>query len=476
MKTIKLYSLIMLLSILFGCSEDAMDTINNNPNNPKKVESRFILTDVMTSTAFSITGSDYAFYSSVYMELNVGIWGQMYNAEKRLVDPASATTYNNSWNAQYRNLYELKTSIEQCSENGPEKGNFVNLGISQILFAYNLAMLTDLMGDIPVTEALQPGKVYQPRIDKQEAVYTEVFRLLDEAILNLGKATTYPSIGNQDLIYKGDKAKWIKAANALKARFTMRLSFRSAKYDKVIEYANASFTGAAEELKYTYTGSASVNPFSRFFQDRNYFGASKSLSDKLTERNDPRSAKFFKPATGQSSVIFAPNGNPEQRQAYYGYSGLTSVTAPTYLMSYHELQFLKAEALVRSTPSQVAAAETELVKGIQAAFVKVGLTATDATTYYNNNVKARFDANPLKEIMIQKYLASYEDEGIEAYNDYRRLKAMGDDLITLASTLQFPQRFTYGSSDVTTNPNVRNAYGDGSYVYTEKVWWAGGTR
>jgi hypothetical protein len=37
-------------------------------------------------------------------------------------------------------------------------------------------------------------------------------------------------------------------------------------------------------------------------------------------------------------------------------------------------------------------------------------------------------------------------------------------------------RFTYGADDVTTNLNIAEAYGDGSYIYTENVWWAGGTR
>jgi hypothetical protein len=81
--------------------------------------------------------------------------------------------------------------------------------------------------------------------------------------------------------------------------------------------------------------------------------------------------------------------------------------------------------------------------------------------------------------MNQKYIAFFEEEAVEAYNDYRRLKAMGNNVITLENPLdatKFPLRFTYGSSDVTTNANVRSAYGDGSYVYTENVWWAGGTR
>jgi hypothetical protein len=65
---------------------------------------------------------------------------------------------------------------------------------------------------------------------------------------------------------------------------------------------------------------------------------------------------------------------------------------------------------------------------------------------------------------------------VEAYNDYRRLVAMGNNVIQLANTRQFPLRLTYGDSDVSTNQNISDAYGNGNYVYTEKVWWAGGTR
>jgi hypothetical protein len=55
---------------------------------------------------------------------------------------------------------------------------------------------------------------------------------------------------------------------------------------------------------------------------------------------------------------------------------------------------------------------------------------------------------------------------------------MGDNVIELSHPMpdRFPLRFTYGSSDVTTNVLIRDAYGDGSYVYTQNVWWAGGTR
>ena len=155
------------------------------------------------------------------------------------------------------------------------------------------------------------------------------------------------------------------------------------------------------------------------------------------------------------------------------------LSAPTRLMSYHELQFVKAEAYVRMGAAQLANASDALKKGVEAAFIKVGLTAAEADAYYTASVLPRFTADPLKEVMNQKYLALYDEEAIESYNDYRRLKAMGNEnLITLANPnkTKFPLRFTYGTSDVTTNLNIKDAYGDGTYVYTENVWWAGGTR
>ena len=109
------------------------------------------------------------------------------------------------------------------------------------------------------------------------------------------------------------------------------------------------------------------------------------------------------------------------------------------------------------------------------------LSSDDADSYFTNSVTPRFNSNPLKEVLLQKYLAFYgaSGESLEAYNDYRRLLALGQtDFIGLQNPLntqsKFPLRFAYGASDVTTNPNVKAAYGDGSYVYQKAVWWAGG--
>ncbi len=48
----------VLSVVLSGCSEDAMDRINKDHGHTQSVAGRFILTDVITSTAFSNAGGD----------------------------------------------------------------------------------------------------------------------------------------------------------------------------------------------------------------------------------------------------------------------------------------------------------------------------------------------------------------------------------------------------------------------------------
>ena len=494
MKKIATILLIAVVSSLsFACSEDTMDDINKNVNVAEDMLTRLTITDMMLSSAFR-TASDYAFYASIYIEHAVGTWNQTYQAEMRMTEPISASTYNNSWGSQYSDMKDLKKVIEKCSEGGSEAGNYHTLGIAQILLAYNLAQLTDLMGDTPWSEACQPGVIFQPKLDKQEAIYADVMKLLDDGIANLNKTTTWASLGTQDFLYAGNSSRWIKAGYGLKARALMRLSLKSPKYADVLTAVNLSFASAADEMIFKYNGSTTRNPFARFYTDRpGHLSGSRSLRAKLLERNDPRKDVFWVyPAGGSLNNIevFVENGNSTQDQNIFARSALSASafatstvrnTAPTFMMSYHELLFLKAEAHARL--NQIAEAETTLKAAVRAAFAQVnnitgGLSQASADSYFENNVKALFDANPIGEIMTQKYISFFECEAVEAFSDYRRCKAMGDAWTNgfLKNPLQFPLRFTYGNSDVSTNKNVYDALGDGTYVYKENVWWAGGTR
>lgn len=502
MKRIKyiLASIVIGALSLQSCSEDKMDDINKNKNNPEFVESRFILTEVMTKTGFYVTGSDLAFYASIYTELLGGAHAQFYNAQERLGEPALSTTYNNLWNAIYVNLRSLKMVEQKCSEGGAEAGNYNALGVAQILKAYNLALLTDLFGDVPYSEALEPLKNPQAKIDKQEDLYKEVFRLLDDAVVNLAKESKYPSIGKQDLIYKnGNSESWIKAAYGLKARYLMRLSAKNPDYQGVIDNVNKSFANSIEDFNYQVPG---VDyPFYTVFQAREGMFSSKTYYDlmKRLDPEDPRLNDYFvKVGKENPTVVLVDHGGRvTQSQSTYSPSGLSwgtssdlaNATNAVYLMSYHELLFLKAEAQARlGIPEANATLQAAVDAGYinkKQKFTYVRFTPStdpnipDPENGYNRNLPKNLTGEELlKRIAEEKYLSAFEVESIEMYNDIRRWKAMGENLIELQhkDPTKFPKRFAYGNSDVSNNPHVRAAYGDGSYVYTEDVWWAGGTR
>lgn len=484
MKKILYMFLAMIVILLPSCTEEIMDEINFNPDNPTDVSSSLTLTDNMIELGVTGVGGSMMFYTSVIVEHKVGDHNQFLNMEVRSGEPTASSTYNNDWGTIYNQLWALSKVIERCSEGGKEEGAWHNLGRAQLLSAYYLALLADGWGDAPWEEALDPSNYMQPQLSTQQTMYTDVHQFIDDAIANFQKEDL-ADMGAQDIFYGGDTDQWLKLAYALKARYLLRLSNISPDYNGVIAAANSSFTSVDDQCLLTFDGTSSQTAaWYRMRQDRNAHAASQSLHEKLTSRSDPRDAIYFIPnPQGDGTLYFADNGQNVDIQSYFGVSGLSLIDAPTYIFSYHELEFIKAEAYVRlGGAANIALAETALQNAISAAFQKpnVGLTATDASDYYTNHVKALFDADPLSEVMNQKYLAFFEEEALEAYSDIRRLEAMGDDVIELKNpnnaTVGFPQRFPYGSGDVTTNPNVAAAYGDGSYVYTEKVWWAGGTR
>ncbi|MCC9017218.1 SusD/RagB family nutrient-binding outer membrane lipoprotein [Flavobacterium lipolyticum] len=477
MKNLKItITAVMALFLFQSCSEDKMDEINKNINNPTEVAARFIITDVMVNSAFAVTGSDASFYGGIYSELNAGSHGQMYEAQIRRNDPQLASTYNNNWNNSYEQLRALKVIVEKCTT-GNEKDNYQTLGVAQILLAYNLAVLTDLFGDIPYTEALKPGVIFQPKVDKQEAIYSEVFKNLKEGIANLNKTSAYASLGSQDVIYGGVSSKWIKAANGLMARYTMRLSLRKADYQGVIDYVNASFADADNEFK--VTNSSVPNPYARFNTDRAAISVAKSFYDTMLA-NGPADARTAASFTKISGAVKPFNNSiiDKDGQRLYSISAFINERNPIYLLSYHELLFLKAEAQARLGLPE---AQATMNDAITAAYTKkqvVTFTAGQANTYIASIGVLTGDAL-LKKIMVEKHISFYENEGIESYNDIRRLQAMGNgSFIPMVNPKPelFPQRFAYGQSDVVSNSNVKELYGDGTYVYKEKVWWAGGTR
>lgn len=517
-----LLAAIVISATMVSCSENVMDVINQDTNHTKDVQSKYILADVITSTAFNVVGGDFNTYTATYVEHEVGTDNQLYRSEHRDNEPSAASTFNNVWGSAYAALKNARIVIAKCSAGGSQEGNQVTKGIAEVLAAYNSAVIADMFGDTPWSEAALINadgspKFMNPKIDAQKDIYAGVMKYINDAIVDLKGTDAHAtgSVGGYDLIYNGNKASWLQFAYGLKARYTMRLLARTANANAdlqtVLDNVALSFTAASKQAAFNIYGASNLNPLFDFQWSRDGLAASQSMSEKLIERNDPRLRRVFvdpnwMQMTGASDPAFfmAPNGANKELKYYYNTSVFVfSQSAPTLLMSYHELLFLKAEALARlgSTALAQAALKEAVVAGIANTEVNVkaameaptvmgygglsettaAVTTAEAQSYFDNNVLPLFSVNPLKEVMNQKYLAFFgaSGESVECYNDIRRMKALNENLVVLKNPLnatKFPLRCPYGSDDTTNNPNVISAYGDGTYVYSQKVWWAGGTK
>ena len=266
-----------------------MDRINKDHDHTTSVASRFILADVITSTAFSNASGDINTYASSYIEYEVGVDNQLYYAEVRENEPSSSSTFNNSWNGIYSSLKNARIIIDQCGEGGRDHGNDVTRGMAEVMAAYNCALIADFFGDAPCSQAAlvdeKGSPVYMtPKMDTQQEIYTQIISYLDDAIANLQKEDL-ADVTEQDFLYAGDADKWLKFAYGLKARYTMRLinrsSNKSADYEKVLDYVSKSFTSADDQAAFDIYDSNNINPFYGFYNSRAGFGASTSLGTKL---------------------------------------------------------------------------------------------------------------------------------------------------------------------------------------------------
>lgn len=503
---------------LAACSELALDEVNKDINHAKDAEAKFVLADVETATAFTVVGGDFNTYLGVAVEHWGGVHNQLFKADHRDGEWISSSCFNNTWNGLYTTIKNARDVIAKTEDDAKtvDAGNSDMNAAAKVLLAYNAAVLTDLFGDAPYTQAGDYWTYPTPIIDNQESIYKDVNKLLGEAISQLTESgpTGNNNAGKFDFYYGGSSANWLKFAYGLRARLALhtilRASNKESVYNQILSDIKNSFTSAKEQAEFSkYDADSQLNPLGAFQYSREAIAASKSLADKFAKRNDPRGNMIYcgnywvdgcaHVNMDSEGFLPVPNGTGvEAQESYTEDCYLWTLSAPTILLSYSELQFIKAEILARQGKDEDAKEAT--LEAITAAFEITNtniesaeeswgfgysgpmLTEDDAKEYFNAVIDPLSGENLLAEIMVQKYLSFHGANGgsVEAYNDIRRLKAEGKDYITLANPKnadgKFPLRCGYGSSDTTTNPNVQKAFGDGSYVFTENVWWAGGNR
>lgn len=495
-----IFGALLMSALVTSCSENLMDKVNQNEDNPPLgiVNGKLQITDSEVSTIYSVLCGNYAWNVASYTEQILGTGNnQLYFVEMR--DPsqtAASATFNNEWNGTYSNLLNLKMIIDKCAPGGINDGDNDLLAMAQTLYAYNWGVLTDLHGGIPCSEALADNSA--AKIDTQKQVYDRIIVLLDSAIDNATIAINegQKNVLKQDFIFANDMSQWRGFAHALKARYELRMYGRDHNVlATVIAEANAAiadgFDGAILDI---FNGVDADNSWSAFWWSRYYSASSTTVDNLMVERGDPREAIYNFDEWG-NDIIQSP-GNREQSQTSNVMNApawLDNGAAYLHYFSKSELYFILAEAKARLGQDALSDFNTAVAASIDdyntaSTGVVDPISDNDASAFVAS-LADRFNAIPLKEIMIQKYIAQTRDEQIETYNDMRR--CMYSDGLTIDTYYvpmtnpnnedgaRWPVCLPYGESDVVSNPNVAAAYGSGNeggtYVFTKNVWFAGGS-
>ena len=436
-KTKYIFFLLMGAILLNSCSKQIAQK-ENNPNNPSSVPPNLILGTVLTAMSGTYTDGSTGIgaLGGVNSWDNVHDWNQ-YHCQ-------NYNYYGNNIYSWTNNSTEIENGIGNISD-GPFNSYLVLKNVAQMetevtsrggaalnpyeavgrfIKAWYFYNMTSLMGDVPLTQALQAPAVSNPTYTPQEQVFLYVLNQLDSANNDLTAliANNDNSLSAaQDIYYGGDLTKWRKAVNSFKLRVLVALSPKAsdATLNVPAQFANILnnpskypiFTGENDDLAFVYNPGGS-NTFSTYpFNPSNFgsiagrFNMAYTYVNALTTISDPRVFITCDPAW---AVVGADSTHPAQYKYFVGAStglslgtmyanasaGLYSFIGrkryysnftgdPNVLVGYKEMLFNIAEGLERGWASS-GTAETWYKNGIieSMKFYGIDVTQTNFTAWF----------------------------------------------------------------------------------------------
>lgn len=259
-------SFMMLLTLgggLSSCSDSYLEDVNTDDSKAETIDPNAQLTTTLLQTYGDFSLMDtYRSYITGFTQYYAGGWnvsnyaGAVYPKDSEMAYP---------WNRYYQ--ISIKNLVDAIHRTGDMPNTNAALRIHR---AYMMAVLSDIYGDIPCTEAgmsFIDGNA-TPKYDTQEEVYDFIFSELKACAEQLGTGTD--AISGDVTSLGGDPEAWKRYANTLRLRYAMRISdvaperartefesalnadggiISSADEDAYIKYIDAPFTlydGAAD--------------------------------------------------------------------------------------------------------------------------------------------------------------------------------------------------------------------------------------
>ncbi len=502
MKKIIFGSLIAATVIFTGCSKK-FDDLKTDTNRPEAVPPSLVLGGVendFTQGAWSLAQR----------------WNQFSCCNYNYYGNQEYNWTNVSFNP-YNTLKNITKMEAEATKLGAAAQNpYAAMGkFFRAFFAYDLTMR---VGDLPLTEALQGLTVATPKYNTQKDIFIQVLKWLEEA--NTDMAALIVKGDNTlagDYYFNNDLKKWQKVVNSFKLRVLISLSKKEADTDLAVKAKFAAtiadpvkyplISGMSDNLQFVYNSTFNKYPTNpdNFGFDATRYNTSATYVNNLVALKDPRVFVTAEPAAKKVTGGALPNsfdafvgassgedladmsskaGNGEysfiNRKRYY-----STYTAETNIqIGYSELCFNIAEAMNRGWVT--GDAESWYQKGVNASigfygivggnntvyFQKPGGTLNDYNTYvinydataYYNQPTVKYAGNTpagLNQILLQKYLAFFQNSGWEAYYNWRRTNV--PTFLTgpgTGNSQRIAKRFLYPTSEIATNKtNLQEALG-----------------
>lgn len=449
-----------LLVTASGC-RNFLD-VNENPNAPQTVSPNLYLPPILHWVATS-EQFDGRFIGRYTQNWTLPSGSTVPSTWDRMGYDPTSDNGGQLWRDVYwnigQNLVDMMTKAEA-------EQRWDLLGIGYAIKAWGWLKVTDVHGELIIKQAFDQTR-FTFDYDTQEFAYAEILRLIDESIKNLSRsdgAVSAAYLSRYDRVYSGDRVKWLRFAYGLKAMTLNHFSNKSSyKPQDVIAAVDQSFTGNADDALLPYSATSADNA------DGNFWGPRRGNINSYRQTNfvlglmngtvfggvvDPRMSRMLAPAPDGQYRAWDPNsginGLPTAQlpNNFFGYPSTGGAGLPSrYLfadksrfpiMTYSQLQFIKAEAAFRAGNRAVALAAYANGVSSHIDFVNArNLDDGQAVTQITAAEKNAFLGSPaiipaagsltLTQIMSQKYIAQWAWAHVETWMDMRRYNYTGVD-------------------------------------------------
>ncbi len=500
------YIVVFIIPLFLGC-ENYLD-VNEDPNNPSDIDYEMVLPSGITSITYVMGGK---------FQILGALWSQHWTQSLGASQYAGIDAYDiNSSNFDDRQWGEIYAGCLKATEyvrlESAREGSWNHYLVATVVQAYAFQVLVDLYDQIPFSEALQgEDLVLEPHYENGQDIYDSLIARIDVALAkDFDDEEMKELTANEDIIFNGDTDDWIRFANSLKLKIYLRQSEShpdvaaagiQAMYDEEVDFLNkdAAFIYFLDE-----TGRR--NPL--YETEEIVFGGnpnlvlSKTLHTYLQENNDfdRLDNMFYTPDNGgpHYSLVQGNYNDPDEPAGTNSASYSKPVflpSAPVYLMSLTESNFLQAEAMMRYDVGSYDEARDLYEEGFIDAYIRVvsiGSTSMsqilrDAESFLQSGTYAfPSEGSSLEDfievIIMQKWVSLAGIQSLETFFEQNRTgypgvsDVLSDDdnyesgeltvSVNNVTSGRMPKRLIWPESEYQGNSNT-----PGKKEVWEKIWW-----